>query len=352
MARHTLIVATGGHSGLGFQTLHQLLQRAPASLPPPYHLILFGRASSASSTGVDRLSSLCSADTASKLEYRSLDLDDLAATKSAGAFLADEVKAKHWSISTFFFNAAIWPAKRESVKSHDDEGEREVDKCLAVNHIAHLLFLQPLLPLLLERAYIPDDRAPRIVFTNSSLHRRADPSTLESLFDLTKSGPEGWTGRACYSASKFIQILGARKLAEQLEEQLTLKGGDAVAPELVIVQPGFVPSTGLARSSPLSTRLFMKAFSYLPLSFIESEMGAGETLLKALSAPLSSLQATHTPDARTADQLSQLNEQGSPIRWTPKDARVQGAMIVRGGGLDLPDPRTENEALQQTWWPL
>ncbi|CEH15256.1 Dehydrogenases with different specificities (related to short-chain alcohol dehydrogenases) [Ceraceosorus bombacis] len=248
MTKHTLIVATGGHSGLGFQTLHQLLQRAPTSLPPPYHLILFGRASSASSTGVDRLSSLCSADTASKLEYRSLDLDDLAATRSAGTLsldlddlaatrsagtlLADEVKAKNWSISTLFFNAAIWPAKRESVKSHDDEGEREVDKCLAVNHIAHLLFLQPLLPLLLERAYTPDNRAPRIVFTNSSLHRRADPSTLESLFDLTKSGPEGWTGRACYSASKFIQILGARKLAERLEEQLTLRGSDAVAPEL------------------------------------------------------------------------------------------------------------------------
>jgi hypothetical protein len=127
--------------------------------------------------------------------------------------------------------------------------------------------------------------------------------------------------------SKFLQALGVRRLARQLSAS-----HPSTSLQLVAVQPGFVPTTGLGRQASLFARAGMYAMSYLPLPFLESEEKAGETLCNALVKPLEAFERDPT-----APQAAQ--------------AGVSETWLVKGGKVARPDERTGDEALQDKWWP-
>lgn len=177
------------------------------------------------------------------------------------------------------------------------------------------------------------ERQTRIVFTGSALHRQLkDLSRLEYWFHPS-SQAEPWDLRESYAASKFLQMLGVRAFRRHLEQL----GSTA---EVVVVQPGFVPQTGLARETSWLGRLAMNYL--LPrMPFATSVQQAGEYIARACSVDLS--------------QAAQQDIKSEPDGWASDSARVRSALFQKGpSGLQevsLPDPRSADVELQAKWWP-
>ena len=125
----------------GLTALRRLLLTAPASLPPPYKLLLLTRPST-SHTGVDSLSALLASHPHSSLAELPLDLADLRAMRAAAPGLTEQVKTlQHGTQRTVvFLNAAIWPdAKHMSADEADAADalhvEGSVEQSCAVNYL-------------------------------------------------------------------------------------------------------------------------------------------------------------------------------------------------------------------------
>lgn len=123
----------------------------------------------------------------------------------------------------------------------------------ATNHLGHYLLLRLLMPRLADDA--------RVVITTSGTHdpaertsfpppRHADAWLLthpERDSGIDQSSPMA-AGRAFYAASKLANLLTARRLARQVEEEG--RGWTVLA-----FCPGQVPGTGLVRDYPTPMRL-------------------------------------------------------------------------------------------------
>ncbi len=179
-------------------------------------------------------------------------------------------------LDIFLLNAAVAKTKRETVIDEDRASSSDhkcpadhlvsedsrIETTACVNHVAHLLFITSLVPTIAENA--KNGRKTRIVFTGSALHRSVkDLGALDDFFAASShngSSSKPWTLRETYAASKFLQMLGIRALRRRIEDILKEQGVPAGLVEVVVVQPGFVPQTGLSRESSLLTRF---AMSYL-----------------------------------------------------------------------------------------
>ena len=254
MTLHRL-VATGGHSGLGFHALHTFLRSPPAHLPPPYHIILYARdvsAASASQQAVDELSALQLALPNGQqgcVEVRPWDLKSLKSAEEQGRKLAEELEAESngkgasasnsssgdGQVDVFFLNAGIVAPPRSVIK--DDRGDayqgKSYDEDVLVNHVAPLVFMDKV-----KEAILDGPRKTRIVFTGSGQHRKLkDPAaeTLRAYFDQTipKDEQRDDGPIQSYSASKFVQLLGALELTDKLRKAMLTK-----EVEIVYAQPG------------------------------------------------------------------------------------------------------------------
>jgi len=119
----------------------------------------------------------------------------------------------------------------------------------AVNHLAHFLLVQLLLPKLQDGA--------RIVVVSSGTH---DPDTLDGRFNKPlyetadalafpeKHGRKELNGIRRYATSKLCNILYAYELACRLQAQ-----GKRIS--VNAYDPGATPGTGLARDYPLALRV-------------------------------------------------------------------------------------------------
>ena len=164
---------------------------------------------------------------------------------------------------------------------------------LAVNHLAHQLLLQRLLPLLLQ------GKAPRLVVTSSEVH---DPSTAggkvgaaAGLGDLSglRQGPGApmldggpFNAEKAYKDSKLCNLLMARQLERQLREQGKELPVLAWSPGLVIPRQ----SGGFFRYSrsqnPFGQTLFaLVARDLLRLTETPARAGALLAGLATVSAP-------------------------------------------------------------------
>lgn len=159
-----------------------------------------------------------------------LDLDDLA---SVDAF-ADAV-AKGPAIDALVLNAGLQTAKLET-------GTEGYERTFAVNQLAHFRLLHRLLPHLAPGA--------RVILTGSGTHDPEEKTPVTppahanaewlAFPDRDPTLPKGARSQAfrAYSSSKLANIMTARALARRRPDLAAMS-----------FDPGYVPWTGLARSS-------------------------------------------------------------------------------------------------------
>jgi NAD(P)-dependent dehydrogenase (short-subunit alcohol dehydrogenase family) len=238
LGRMKTVVMTGGTSGLGEYAAQRILETEGTR-------VLFGARGRAGS----------------KIEALALDLTRL---KSVREF-AEAVTAKlaDTPIDVLVLNAG---AQFGNTRQRTEDG---FEATFAVNHLAHYLLLQLLLPKLAEDAVV--------VITTSDTHdpalnpmapKQLDP---EALAHPRSSG--GFTaGFRAYASSKLCDLLTARALAAS---------GDAESRNLRVVayNPGLTPGTSLFRAWPFWARMMMGLAALMrPMARLNTISQAGGTL--------------------------------------------------------------------------
>ncbi|EPQ26477.1 uncharacterized protein PFL1_05799 [Pseudozyma flocculosa PF-1] len=369
------IVATGGHSGLGLEALKSLLN-SPYTSTTNCHLILFARDPSADHCQRARRELLqnasASPDKSLTVDLRRMDLASLASVRTAAASLCNELKQAHGGrIDLLLLNAAVAKSQRLLVQDDDDhsahpdqlkDAQARYEMTACVNHVAHLVLLKELEPAILRFASHPASMAgispsppkTRIVFTGSALHRSVkDTAALDDLFAASQHERPAadWSLMRSYGHSKFLQMLGIRAYRRKLAQTLEQHGKSSHrAVDIVVVQPGFVPSTGLSRETGWLSRL---AMSYiLPLfPFATSPTQAGSWIARACYVDLDQDAATAQTPAASHDGDTDGDDADG---WTSNEGTVRAALLEKAGpdqAFARPDKRTADVTLQDKWWP-
>ncbi|MFZ0407171.1 MAG: SDR family NAD(P)-dependent oxidoreductase [Cyanobium sp.] len=204
-ARHVLL--TGGSSGIGLEAAAQLLQAG-------HRLTALCR----DAASADRLGQVLGQHLDGRLATPICDLSDLLSLERCAAALLTAAEP----IDSLVLNAGLqYSGAREPRWS-----AQGFELTVAVNHLAHQVLLQRLLPLLLRGT------TPRLVITCSEVHDPASaggkvgqPAGLGDLAGLRQgSGAAMLDGGAfnaekAYKDSKLCNLLMARELERQLREQ-------------------------------------------------------------------------------------------------------------------------------------
>lgn len=209
------ILITGGGSGIGLEAAKDLAKDAST------RVVIANR-------------SAPTAELPPNVEYRKLDLGDLA---SVDAFVKTW---PHGQIDAVGFNAGIMPS---GGVRHTPAG---VETSFAINHLGHAaLFFS------LKNANLLKPDA-RIVFTSSDLHNDKNPAPLypfwESADDVAHArSPKTQVDGTRYCNSKLANALFSLALARRVAES---KDGKHHTWGVNTFDPGFVPGGGsqLARS--------------------------------------------------------------------------------------------------------
>jgi len=209
LPRHVLL--TGGSSGIGFQAVQLLLDAG-------HRLTVLCR----DAATADRLGQVLAERTERPLGERLAtpigDLADLASIERC----ADDLLTAAEPIDSLVLNAGL----QYSGASEPRWSAQGFELTIAVNHLAHQVLLQRLLPLLLQGS------APLLVVTSSEVHdptsaggKVGPPAGLGDLAGLSQ-GPGGamlnggpFHAEKAYKDSKLCNLLMARELERQLREQ-------------------------------------------------------------------------------------------------------------------------------------
>ncbi|KAJ5536378.1 short-chain dehydrogenases/reductase [Penicillium frequentans] len=215
------VIATGASSGLGFESVKQLLEKSE-----PYNFILGARKTEKVQAAYNDLGY----DT-SKHSVTIIPLD-LLSLRSVQLFTQQALAKLGPNRVDILYLAAGTLDSAEGPGPHGSQWcEGYVVNHLAQHYLVHLL-----------RETLIASKT-RLVFVSSGAIRNVrdqDPSTLDG--DLkAKSGAGVGT---VYSASKFVQLLGAHYWRRNLPECT-----------VVAVSPGLIPSTNLATSMGLSMNM-------------------------------------------------------------------------------------------------
>lgn len=210
------VVLTGATSGLG-RHVAQLL-----AADPQWHLVLPVRDQTRGARLADTLGP--------RVSVVAADLASLSSVRRAATQIAER-----WpSLDALVLNAAV-QVPRADVASADG-----YELTFAVNHLAHFLLLQQLRPRLVPGA--------RVLTLGSGTHwgrfskagpfpgpRWQDPETLARV--------QGGSGQRAYATSKLATVYLTHEAARRVPE-VTVNA----------VDPGLMPTTGLARAYPAPVR--------------------------------------------------------------------------------------------------
>jgi NAD(P)-dependent dehydrogenase (short-subunit alcohol dehydrogenase family) len=224
-AQSTVLI-TGGTGSLGYQTA-KVLAGAGRELT----VVITGR----SAEGVERAAAGLSAATGSTVRGMALDLGSLADVRR---FVKDLTRAQLAPLRAIVCNAGMHSVSGTTLTADGFE------QTFGVNHLAHFLLVQELLPHIVQPA--------RIVVVASDTHDLSKPTgmpvsaytTARALArpDGAESGSPDTVGRRRYATSKLCNVLTTYELARRLQEErphesITVNAFD----------PGLMPGTGLAR---------------------------------------------------------------------------------------------------------
>ncbi|KNG80864.1 short-chain dehydrogenase/reductase [Aspergillus nomiae NRRL 13137] len=212
------VVATGTSSGLGFEAIKQLLQQSE-----PYHFILGVRDATKTQAKYDCLDFDKSKHT---ITVFSLDLLSLASVQSFAGNVLSQLGAQ--TLDYLFLCAGML----DSADGPGPNGSPWCSGCV-VNHLAQ----HYLIHLLHDTLSTSQSRV--VVVSSGAIRRVRDqnPETLD--VDLKANSKAGV--RTVYSASKFVQLLGALNWRREL-----------LSCTVIAVSPGLIPSTNLATDLGLS----------------------------------------------------------------------------------------------------
>lgn len=235
------IVMTGGTSGLGEVAARQIARTAGM------RLVLGARRGSQSA-----------------IETLPLDLTRLASVREFAQGVIQE-------LGDSLINGLVLNAGTQ-FPNIDQRTEDGFETTFAVNHLAHYLLLQLLLPKLAQGA--------TVVITTSDTHdpknnpmapKELDPELLA--YPQARSRPTGFSaGFRAYAASKLCDLLMARGLATSDEAK-------AKSLTVVAYNPGLTVGTSLFRAWPLWARLAMGAVGLIrPMARLATVDQAGQNL--------------------------------------------------------------------------
>lgn len=174
-----------------------------------------------------------------RAEVQPVDLGSLATVRAFAAKISDPIDA-------LVLNAGM---QRLDVEARTVDG---FEQTFATNHLAHYLLARLLLPRIAEGGRIvltssgthdPAEKTGIPAPRHAEAHKLADPAT-----DPHRDARRQIAGLRAYSTSKLCNLMTARSLAMQ---------PDVVARGISVhaYDPGFIPTTGLARRAPLFVRV-------------------------------------------------------------------------------------------------
>ncbi|CAG8703600.1 13261_t:CDS:2 [Dentiscutata erythropus] len=263
MSDRKLVILTGANSGLGFEVLKQLL-----SQETPYHIILAVRNIQQTETKINSI-----VPSHQSVEIVKLDLSSLTSVKSFTQNILSRKPSLH--INILILNAGVVKA---TLTKTDDGFEHTFQ----VNHLSNVILVHELLPRLIESG--PDSR---IILVNSSLHKPGTGSKESGenrpILDIENlDGSKMYFPLLFYRNSKLAQVL----FGYQLDKFLNKKGEEERKVNVSIVEPGFCPTTELARESAIFTQFFLKyILSWAPFTRT-SEQGGAVITYAAISSEL------------------------------------------------------------------
>jgi len=164
-----IAIVTGGNSGIGFETVKQLLNKNAK-------VYLCARNSVRANAAITKLKGMNLPGT---VEYLPLDLASLEAIKS----FADNYLSKEKTLDMLFNNAGVM---NPTLGAETKDG---YELHVGTNSLGHHYLTKLLLPALQASAQATPDRLPRVCFTSSLVHRQTsskgfDPADYTGLKDL------------------------------------------------------------------------------------------------------------------------------------------------------------------------
>jgi NAD(P)-dependent dehydrogenase (short-subunit alcohol dehydrogenase family) len=295
----TVALVTGGTGGLGAETARALADRGAS-------LAIVGRDRE---RGTDVAADL-DGRTDGWVEFYRADL----ASQESVRRLADRFRERHDRLDLLVNNAGV-------VRNRRTETDDGVESTFAINHLAPYLLTHELVDLLAESA------PARIVTVSSGIHDRA------SMDFADLQGERDYDAMQAYARSKLANLLFTYELADRLD------GTGVVA---TAVNPGFVPSTGLAREASLKNRLLLGTFSRLPVPFTKDVESGAETVIRAAIDPdlagetgvyLSDGEVTESSDASYDEVARQrLWDVSAGLVGVSPDWRLDDAPVAETGG--------------------
>ncbi|WFD36826.1 hypothetical protein MCUN1_003716 [Malassezia cuniculi] len=210
-----VIVVTGGNSGIGYETVAELLRHKAK-------VYLATRSKERGEKAIAELRKL--PNVTGTVEFIQLDVGDLRSIEK----FAKEMKSREKQIDVLFNNAGVM---LEDVTSKTAQG---YESHIGINGLGtHYVTLQ-LLPLLKAAGAAHPNEPARVVFTSSYLHNTTVPKGFdpEDPSGLNTRRPFGVTpALRCYGVSKFCNILSSRVFQRKY-------GGDNIV--FTSVHPGVV----------------------------------------------------------------------------------------------------------------
>ncbi|KAF2170395.1 hypothetical protein M409DRAFT_64151 [Zasmidium cellare ATCC 36951] len=188
-----VIVVTGGNAGLGAETIRELAKHNPKCI------YLCARTPSKAEAFISEIKTSTPSANIKPIHF---DLASLQSAKTA----ANEIFSSTTRLDLLYLNAGVSAAAPDLTK----EG---YEWHMGVNHLAHAMFAQILMPLLQKTASTEPNSDVRIITVASEAAKVFAPKE-GIIFPQLKTDMSSSTGIARYGQSKLANILFAKKLAQ------------------------------------------------------------------------------------------------------------------------------------------
>ncbi|KAL2832216.1 hypothetical protein BJY01DRAFT_239887 [Aspergillus pseudoustus] len=304
-----VVLVTGGNTGLGKESIRQILARNPA------HVFLAARSEQNAKAAIEDLkSSSSNANTDAKLTWLPLDLSSTKSVQDA----AGSFKAQSSRLDILILNAGVM-----SLPPGETDLGHEIQ--LGTNHTGHFLLTKLLLPTLLRTAEEEEAGSSDVrVVSLSSIGHNLAPS-FETILDQKKL--KRCNTHARYGASKVANILFAAELARRYPSIMA-----------VSVHPGLIATDLYA---PLGKRNPVAALGSRVLGAVGTpvEAGARNQLWAAVGAKRAELVngAYYVPvgNCKVHNRYVRSEEMGKELwEWTEKELRKGNANPSTAPGPD------------------